>query len=35
LKGWDGGEDLEGDEGGETVIRRYCLKRTLFSDLKY
>jgi hypothetical protein len=25
------GEDLEGDEGAETMIRTYCMKNTLFS----
>lgn len=31
MERWGGGQELEGDEEGETVIRIYCMKTTLFS----
>jgi hypothetical protein len=27
---WGSGEDMEGDEGGETLVRRYCMKKNPF-----
>lgn len=24
---WGSGEDMEGDEGGEALVRRYCMKK--------
>lgn len=30
LNGWGGGEDLGRNEGGETMIRIYCMKKSIF-----
>lgn len=34
LEGWRGGEDLKGDESGETIIRIYCIKVAFYYFLK-
>lgn len=31
---WGSGEDMEGDEGGEALVRRYCKKKKSISKLK-